>query len=221
MPAEPRATRRRVIPDENDLTLAPAPEPAPALPVLGLRPREISVSHMAIVDSWFANGCLSKRKALDAHGIKGPPGMIFSRPEVADYIHYCLEKRQTYMAMTEADIIREYEKIAKASFGDILEVQEDGTAWVDMASLTPDMRAAISEYHVEAYTETRYDEGDAVQVPVKKFRVKFHDKKAALDSLARIHGMNKDRVEVAGASNLIDQVNAARKRLQQKEPTDG
>lgn len=206
MSDEPRSTRRRVMP----------PDPAPA-PVFEPR-RPISLQHMAVVDAWFAGGCLSRRAAMKEVGYDaGSPHTVFNRLEVDAYIRECMAKRQDYMAMSEADIIREYEKIAKASLGDLLEVQQDGSALLDLTSLTPDMRAAISEYQVEAYTETIYEGDEVRQVPVKKFRVKFHDKKAALDSLARIHGMNKDKVEVQTSAGLVEQIAAARKRLQQQE----
>lgn len=214
MTDEPRrATRRRAEPlPEPELPPNTAPDPE-----LTLRPRELKPEHMAVVDTWFVNGCLSKRQAALDHGYKNH-SQLFTRPDVKAYIRECMAKRQEYMAMSEADIIRRLEQIASADFGDLLEVNPDGTAWIDMANLTPDLRAAISEYRVEAYTETDYGEDGPVSRPVKKFRVKLHDKKAALDSLARIHGMNKDKMEVATSQNLVDQIAAARKRLNQQEP---
>lgn len=173
---------------------------------------------MAIIDTWFAGGCLSRRAAAKQHGYSTTT--FFNLPAVKAYVAECFALRQAHQARSEAEIIREFEKIGFASMGDLLEIQPDGTAFVDMTALTPDMRAAISEYQVETYNETQVEDGEVTYVPVKKTRVKFHDKKAALEALARIHGMNKDKVELTGAENLISAVAKARARLQTKVSPD-
>lgn len=188
------------------------------------RKAALSPAHKAVLDAWFANGCTSKRRALLAVGYAeatagGNPHQVFGRPDVIAEI----DRRRAAMAsktdLTEAMIIAEYRKLAFASMGDLIEVNEDGSAYLDFNLLNSDQKAAMAEYTVETYEEgsameqTRDGETSQVMLTVKKSRVKFHSKLAALDSLSRIMGMFKDKIEVSGAANLVEKVAAARARI--------
>ena len=182
----------------------PAP-PEPAEPVLLER-------HSAILDHWFANGCQSKRAALVSVGMapNGSP-QVFRHPAVLAEIVRRRARMTRKHAVTEDRIIQEYEKIAFAALDEMLEIQPDGSAWIDMAAMTDDQKAALAEYHVDSYQELG-DEEHPGHI-VKKSRVKFHDKKAALDSLARIMGMFKDKLDVSHTISLSDKVQQRRERL--------
>lgn len=172
------------------------------------------IQHARVLDAWFANGCRSKRNALMAAGFEPSSLRIFNLPEVRAEIDRRLTMRMGWVeALTDERIIAEYAKIAFSSLGDLLEVAEDGSAYLDLASMSVEQRAAVAEYTVETYTEKEIGEGgEATEHPVKRSKIKFHDKKAALDALARIRGMFKDKVEVHGAVSLIEKVQAARQR---------
>lgn len=188
---------------------------------------KVSEAHMAVIDAYFANGCLSQRRALLACGYSpaaaSRPQIIFQRDDVADEIERRRKRREKRTDVTEEKIIAELAKLAFANVGDLLEVNEDGSAFMDFNKLTPDLKAALAEYQVETYDERApVVDGEAdvagVAVTVKKARVKFASKQAALDSLARIKGMFKDKVEVSGSVGLVERIQEARKRLQ---PTGG
>lgn len=187
--------------------LTGAPEPVPVLRIEGL-----SAQHQIMVDHWFENGCKSQRAAAIAAGFAGTGATIlFSRQAVRDEIERRRERMYRRAEITEARIIDEYAKIAFSSLGDMLEIQPDGSAWLDMAAMKSDQKAALAEYHVESYQELG-DEDHPGHV-VKKARIKFHDKKAALDSLSRIKGMFKDKLEIAVGLSLSEKVQQRRERL--------
>lgn len=184
------------------------PEPVPAPP----RPVTLSVVHQKVIDHWFAGGCLSRRDATTAAGLSPhSASAVFGRPEVQAEIERRRDRMDRKAEVTEERIIREYAKLAFASLGDLLEIQTDGSAWIDMSALTDEQKAALAEYNVETYHELGDENHDGREV--KKSKIKFHDKKAALDSLARIRGMFKDKLEVSVGLTLSDKVQQARQRL--------
>lgn len=166
-----------------------------------------------LVDAWFENGCRSRREACRIAGYTmSQAGYVFQRQDVIIEIERRRNLLRRETEITEARVIAELGKIAFASLGDLLEIQEDGSAWIDMAAITEDQKAALAQYDVETYQELG-DEEHPGHV-VKKSKIKFHDKKAALDSLARIMGMNNDKLAVTVGLTLSDKVQQARQRLQ-------
>ena len=166
-----------------------------------------------LVDAWFENGCRSRREACRIAGYTmSQAGYVFQRQDVIIEIERRRNLLRRETEITEARVIAELGKIAFASLGDLLEIQEDGSAWIDMAAITEDQKAALAQYDVETYQELG-DEEHPTHV-VKKSKIKFHDKKAALDSLARIMGMNNDKLAVTVGLTLSDKVQQARQRLQ-------
>lgn len=180
----------------------------------------VSQAHRAVIDAYFANGCVSQRRALHACGYsdKSPVVSVFGREDVRSEIDRRHKLQSRRRDLTEDRIKEEYAKIAFSNLGDLLEVNEDGSAYLDLTKLTEDQKAAMAEYQVETYVEKTFEEGEdgekgtVIGTPVKKSRIKFHSKLAALDSLARIMGLFKDRVEVSHTQSLVERIAAARQR---------
>lgn len=140
------------------------------------------------------------------------PWQVFDLPQVAAY----LEKRRESMKMAgnrlEDRIKEEFAKIAFFNLGDVILVTDDGELVYDFSEVTMDQMAAIGEVTVETYKEGK---GKDAQ-DVKRIKVKPHDKKAALDSLARICGMFKDNINhTSNGQSLEERLQAGRQRLGQ------
>lgn len=182
--------------------------------LLGLEAPPLMARHQTVIDHWFENGCLSKRQALVAAGYRSgtPTNAIFSRADVAAEIARRRAALITKSELTDDWIIERYQRIADADLGELLEVQEDGTAWVDMSALTQDQKSALSEYDsIVSYGQPDEDGNPAPKVV--KAKVRFHDKLAALNALARIRGMLKDKLDITVGLTLGDKVQQARQRL--------
>ena len=197
-----------------------------------MKPR-LSPAHREVIDAWFANGCVSKRRAMLAAGYtnttSASPVTVFGREDVQNEIARRRALAASKTAVTEDWVIEQYRKLASASLGDLLEVNEDGSAYLDMNGMNDDQRAALVQFESETYNDKQFreegeqklDSGDIseyvapvpVVVVVKKTKVKFASRQAALDSLARILGMNKDKVEVSGVVSLAEKIAASRKRI--------
>lgn len=176
--------------------------------------------HRCLVDEYFKIGCRSKKRAALAAGYAMSSAMnistVFNRPDVAAEVERRWQALDRKQEVTEERILQEYAKIAFVSPGDLLEVADDGTAVIDLTLLTPSTRAAIVEYSTEeeVVEAGKDEEGDALPgVKVRKSKIKFGSKQAALDSLARIKGMFKDRVEMSGSMSLMERIQKARDGL--------
>ena len=100
------------------------------------------------------------------------------------------------LEITRDDIARELYKLGFSNMEDYMYVGEDGFPRLDLSELTRDQAAAITELNVETYYEGKGDKA----VPVKKAKVKIHDKRGALDTLAKLLGHNMaEKHEVTGA----------------------
>lgn len=205
------------------------PRKDPTAPRLSTKIPLLAPAHQAIVNSFFVNGCVSRRRACTVNGFAASYARdVFAREDVKAEVERRRARLVERTAVTEARVIEEMAKLAFANAGDLLEVNEDGTAYLDLNNMTDAHRAAMSEFNVETYEEKSAGAYDTVPdgnddetlpqlyVPVKKSRIKFASKQAALDSLARILGMFKDKVEVSGVASLTDRIAAARKRIHEE-----
>jgi len=164
--------------------------------------REVSERYLKLVDEYFANG-FNKRQAMRTCGfseksIEGYQHRLFNHPDVLKEID---RRRQSMVRKTDVTrerIIQEYAKIAFANFGDLLEINEDGTAVLDLAGMNDEQRAALSEFQVDEYKDGKGED-------------------ARDDALAKIMGYATDKVEVSGELSLIDRILAGRKRAAQSD----
>lgn len=138
------------------------------------------------------------------------PDRIFHRERVEKEINKRLRKMEERNAVTEDWIVSQLKRIAEAELGDIIVVDpESGNVAIDYTKLTPSLRAALSGMDISEYTEGRGLE----RRPVRNIKIRMHDKLKALDMLARILGMFKDKVEVVGDRDLIAAIQKGRERV--------
>jgi phage terminase small subunit len=178
------------------------------------RPKDYRVMHKRHLEAveYFMQGA-SKKEALIKAGYSPTTAdkaafRIFGREDVQRE----LEKRQQRMEQRSEKIIdRIQDELAKIAFfniGTITRVTEDGELVVDFDEANMDDLAAIGECTVETYVEGR----GASAETVKRVKVKPYDKKAALDSLARIHGMFNDKLTLGTEDDLEKRLLRGRER---------
>lgn len=173
------------------------------LPKLGLKA-------IAAIDNWFMNGGNFLQAALAA-GFSD--SSVFRREEV----QLELEKRQGKLRKkyeaSEERIIHELSLVAFGGIGDLLRVNDDGSAYLDFNDLTREQRAIITEFSSDTVNMGRSKKGKKRTLVVKQ-RVKFANKMDALNQLARIFGMNDDRTthKLEADDEIIEALFAGRKR---------
>jgi len=103
--------------------------------------------------------------------------------------------------VTGSRVLEEIARIAFAKMSDFARVEKGSLVITDTAQLTEDQQAAISEI-----SETVTESGRTI-------RVKLHDKGAALDKLAKVLGMYRDRIELSGPGGTAIQIADVRAKI--------
>lgn len=175
-------------------------------------PGPLTTIQATILDHWFASGCGSFTKAMEKAGFP-PEKNLFRRaqemlmlPQVQEEIRRRRNEMSAAYSVDEPRIVAEMARIAFTSPGDLIQVDDDGSVEMDLRLMTPDHRACISEF----VSDTTYGRHGAKTV---RTRVKFASKQSALDSLARIMGMFKDKVEISAVEDFAARVQEARERV--------
>ena len=167
--------------------------------------------HMRVIDEFFING-MNKYQAMIKEGYSASMANrncdVFGRRDVQEEIARRQAKMAKKAAITAEWIIEKYRAIVEADLGDLLTINPDGTAYIDLNKASPDHLASLGEFSVDAYTEGR----GAGAREVKRIRVKLHDKLRALEALGRHLGMFNDSITVKGEVELIEKIQAGRLR---------
>jgi hypothetical protein len=179
--------------------------PHPPLPVTKLLAQ---MRRDAFIVELLANGFVA-HKAAKALGISYATANKLKRdPYVLEKLNEAVDCHRAAKAITAQRILREYGRIAFTSFPDLLD--ENGK--VSIEKLMGPAGAAVAEI---VTTETADRDGNVTT----KIRVKLHDKKGALDSLARNQGLLRDKVEIEGLDALAAELKAARERVENGDAT--
>ena len=96
-------------------------------------------------------------------------------------------------AITVNRILREYAKLAFTDPTKFFKVGEDGIPRLDMSGATADDLACVTSVHNELVWEGKGEDA----TPVRKVKVTFASRQAALDSLAKHLGMFIERQMVS------------------------
>src|SRR5712691_7998611 len=141
----------------------------------------------AFVVEMISNG-FAANKAAKTLGISNVTAHKWKHdPYVLKAINEAVKCHREAKAITADRILREYALLAFTSLPDLL----DENGQVNIMALMGPNGAAVSEM---VTTETADAEGNVTT----KIRLKLHDKKGALDSLARNQGLLRDKVEIEG-----------------------
>ena len=122
---------------------------------------------------------------------KANPARLRASEAVSARIAELSEKAQERALVSVERLTQEYARIAYSQVTDVVEFDGRKLTLKPSASLSPDVTAAISE--------VRHTKEGIV--------VKFHNKVAALDALARHKGMFKENINVSVTLSLADLVN--------------
>jgi phage terminase small subunit len=159
------------------------------------------------------------------------------KPENADRIAWELRNDPQYAHVREAidrreadlqarlkvgaeEVLEELSKVAFFSLGDVVVIQEDGTASLDLTEADAAHLAALAEVNIEERTiKGRDGEPDTTARTIK---IKAHSKLDALEKLGKHLKLFVDRVEMSGSLDIASNLSAARRRarLEKKEPAE-
>jgi phage terminase small subunit len=117
---------------------------------------------------------------------------LLAKVKVQDRIAELQKTVADRLDLSAERVLRELALLGFANMADFITTQDDGSAYVDLSSLTREQAAAIAEVTVDEYTEGRGEDARAV----KRTRFRLSDKRAALVDLGRHLGLfNRDQQE--------------------------
>lgn len=108
---------------------------------------------------------------------------LLAKASVSAAIKQAMDRRSVRTEITQDRVLKEYARLAFSDMRDLMAWGVDGVKLKEHADLTDDQAAAVAEI-----SETK----DGA------LKMKVHDKKGALDSLARHLGMFTDKTELTG-----------------------
>lgn len=133
---------------------------------------------------------------------------VFEHPEVEKILK---KSQKIASARSQVDldwIVEKLKSIADANIGDIIEIDEQGAARVNMSKLTPELKAALTNFTVDEYTEGRGEKSTTV----KRTRISLADKLRAIELLTRFLGLSQEKLAVEVNHNIVDKIYEGRKR---------
>lgn len=117
-----------------------------------------------------------------------------------------LQARQAELAKTHGvtvdNIVKELAKLGFSNMQDYMRTTHDGDPFFDLADLSRDQAAALSEVTVEDFKDGRGDDAR----DVRRIKFKLADKRSALVDLGKHLGMFTDKSEVTlkGVSFVVN-----------------
>ena len=110
---------------------------------------------------------------------------LLQKTTVSKAIADAMARRIKRTEVTQDRVVQEYARLAFSNMRDFVDLSQGGIAIRDISNLSEDEQRCIAEV-----SETTTKDGGSV-------KFKLHDKKGALDSLARHLGMFNDKLSVA------------------------
>jgi phage terminase small subunit len=106
---------------------------------------------------------------------------LLTKPNISSAIAAARAQLAGDTKVSAERVVQEYARIAFSDMKDFIKFNDDGEAVLDWASMPPGATKAIAEITQEEYLDGK---GKHAR-PIRRTRFKLHDKKGALDSLAR------------------------------------
>lgn len=199
----------QAMPTEPDITPAEGPDDLPAdVRETMLKQRALFAFHLACCE----NGAKAARLAGYAESnARAQAHRLMQEPDVVEAVAIERAERAKRLEVTEERILAAYSAMAFHDTRSIIRWNADGTAIVGSSEDLSDDEAMLVQ-GVEM--KERYDKDGGRTVTTI---VKLADRKGALDALARIKGMNKDKLDVTGVDGFAARLAARRARLKQGE----
>lgn len=119
---------------------------------------------------------------------------LLRNPNVAEEVTKKTGKRLEKLEITAEKVLQELARTGFANMLDYMTIGQDGTANVDLSTLTREQAAAIQEISVD----TTGGSGDGERRLVLRTRFKLGDKRGSLELLGKHLKLFTDKTEVAG-----------------------
>lgn len=151
-----------------------------------------NVRHERFCQQYIVDLAGSKSAVRAGYSVKSAGSIataLLARPDIKARVAVLQEASRKRLEITADRIRNELAKLAFSNMADYTSVTEEGEyLGVNLAEIDRDTMAAVSSLE----TETVIDPSDPYKKrTIQKNKIKLHDKRGALDSLAKLTGLDK------------------------------
>lgn len=121
-----------------------------------------------------------------------------TKPDLQAYIQQLMEERSKRTEITADMVLREYAKLGFSNITDYLKV-------IELEAMTEtgmQLYKAVDIFTTDGIERSKMDAVAEIKQTKEGISLKLHDKKGALDSMARHLGMFQDNVNVTGTLTI-------------------
>lgn len=161
----------------------------------GLNPRQEDFVYEYLID---LNATQAAKRAGYSEKTAGQIGHeLLKKPEIQNAIAALRKKRAQRYEITAENVLAEYAKIGFSNMDDYVDTETNDLPVIDMAGLTRDQLAAVSEITVDTRYEYEGRGADRECVgTIDRVKFKLYDKTKGLDALAKNLGLfEKDNTQ--------------------------
>lgn len=176
---------------------------------------KLADGHLKAANYYIQHGFLGKRKAMRwaSYSDNTPTAIVFGRADVTEYIDRAKARALKRAELNKDWVLNELQDVVHGAneWAEIIDVDpETGEITMDMASFTPRIRKALAGFKLEQTEKVDPETGEVV-ARFMKFEPKAYNKLDALAQIARVLGLNTERLEVSGAA-LVQELQEGRAR---------
>jgi phage terminase small subunit len=159
-------------------------------------PRKLSAGRARFVDEYLVD--LNATQAAIRAGYSPKTAVkqgsrLLTKADIQEAICAARESLATKFEITRERVLAEYAKLA---FSDPRKFYRPDGTLKNIPELDADTAASLAGFEVVEQQSAEIDgEGNVIPIPMFVKKVKWVDKKSALDSIARVMGWNQDKVK--------------------------
>ena len=130
----------------------------------------------------------ARRAGYSQRTAKSSGSRLLKNPAIAHAVAQRQARIANHLFVTAERVVLEYARLAFADMRDYLRFAENGDVLLDWSAMPDDATKAIVEVTQDVYNEGR----GSARREVKRTKFKLHDKRGALDALARHLGLFRE-----------------------------
>lgn len=155
-------------------------------------------------------GYKSKNPDVDGH-------KLLVTPSIQEAVKKAMDKRSQRTEITADMVLQEYAKLAFSNITDYLSVEDKlvTTRFDENGQPITELQQVVNIFDTDMVKEDKMRAVAEIKQTREGIALKLHDKKGALDSIARHLGMFNDKIEVKG--EMTHNVNHDLKKLSPEE----
>lgn len=153
---------------------------------------ETGLAYQSALDAGYSEATAKNKSSLWVRE-DGPKQHVFEY--IKNHTENVTRSALDRVGITKEMILQELSKLAFASIGDVIDIDKNGLAKVNLSKVDKDKLAAISQLETTEIYEGR---GKDRKLKGHEVKVKLSDKRAALQLLGKEAGLFADKVEHSG-----------------------